>query len=176
MLTYIKLLRLIFDKKYGKKIAKVLIEKELTLSTAESCTGGLISSLLTDISGSSAFIKCNFVTYANEAKIKYLGVKKDTLEQFGAVSHQTAYEMAKGILENTNSDFSLATTGIAGPSGGTKEKPVGLIYIGIGKKSNNEIKVFKFNTNPHYPRVLIKYIFAQHALRLLANNMEETNQ
>lgn len=122
------------------ELKKILIKNNLTLSSAESCTGGLISSYLTDIDGASAFIFQNFVTYSNEAKIKFLNVSEQTLENFGAVSEQTAYEMSKGLLNYAT--CSIATTGILGPSGGSKEKPVGLVYISLGFK--DKIKVIKY--------------------------------
>ena len=101
MFTTIKLLKLILDKKDSQKVANILLENELILATAESCTGGLISSLMTDIPGSSSFIKSNFVTYANEAKTKYLSVSETTLTNNGAVSKQTAKEMAEGLMKKT---------------------------------------------------------------------------
>ena len=122
------------------ELKEILIKHHLSLSSAESCTGGLISSYLTDIAGASEFIFQNFVTYSNEAKIKYLNVKKETLEKYGAVSEQTAYEMSEGLLKLT--DCSIATTGILGPTGGSKEKPIGLVYISLGYK--NKIKVIKY--------------------------------
>ena len=122
------------------EIKEILIKNKLSLSSAESCTGGLISSYLTDIDGASNFIFQNFVTYSNEAKEKFLGVSKETLEKYGAVSEQTAHEMANGLLKYT--DCSIATTGILGPSGGSKEKPIGLVYIGLGCKE--KIKVLKY--------------------------------
>ena len=129
-----------------EQIKEYLIENNLTLSVAESCTGGLVSSKLTDISGASAFIFQNFVTYSNEAKHKILKVKTNTLENFGAVSENTAYEMSEGLLDWA--DTSIATTGILGPTGGSKEKPVGLCFISLGIKINNkkEIKVIKYNS------------------------------
>lgn len=169
-----KLIKLLFDKKYENKAAKLLIENDYQLSVAESCTGGLLSSLMTDVSGSSAFIKANFVTYANEAKAKYLGVSEKTLEQYGAVSFQTAHEMVEGLLnisENTQKSVALATTGIAGPTGGSKEKPVGLVFIGYG--TSDDIRVVKYNVNPKYPRILIKYMFAKQAVKLLCEFLEE---
>lgn len=122
------------------QIKEILIKNNLTLSSAESCTGGLISSYLTDIDGASAFIFQNFVTYSNNAKEKFLNVSNKTLEKFGAVSEQTAREMTLGLLNY--STCSIATTGILGPTGGSKEKPVGLVYIGLGYK--NKIKVIKY--------------------------------
>ena len=108
-----------------EKIAKILIDKNLTIATTESCTGGLLSSKLTDVSGSSAFVHLNFVTYSNEAKHKILGVSDETLEKFGAVSEECSIEMAKGLHNVTHADICVSTTGIAGPTGGTAEKPVG---------------------------------------------------
>ena len=122
------------------ELKKILIENNLTLSSAESCTGGLISSYLTDIDGASNFIFQNFVTYSNEAKNKFLNVSNETLKKYGAVSNETAFEMAKGLLNYA--DCSIATTGILGPTGGSKEKPIGLVYIGLGLK--NKIKVVKY--------------------------------
>ena len=121
------------------EIKNILIENNLSLSVAESCTGGLVSSYLTDIDGASKFIFQNFVTYSNAAKNKFLNVSNDTLEKYGAVSEQTAYEMSLGLLKNTN--CSIATTGILGPTGGSKEKPIGLVYISVGY--GNKIKVIK---------------------------------
>ena len=149
------------------EIKNILIKNKLTLSSAESCTGGLISSYLTDIAGSSAFINQNFVTYSNEAKIKFLNVKKETLEKYGAVSEQTAYEMSEGLLKYT--DCSIATTGILGPSGGSIEKPIGLVYISLGFK--NKIKVIKYiskeaHTNDRYK---IKIDIVQKALMEFLN-------
>ncbi len=122
------------------KIKEILIEKKLSLATAESCTGGLLSSYLTDIDGASNFIFQNFVTYSNSAKEKFLNVQKPTLETFGAVSEQTASEMALGLLNYA--DIGACTTGILGPTGGSKEKPIGLVYIGLSCK--DKIKVVKY--------------------------------
>ena len=156
-----------------KKIAKILNKKSYTISTAESCTGGLISSMLTDISGSSNFVKANFVTYANEAKEKYLFVKNETLEKYGAVSEQTAFEMAEGLKKQTNSDVTVGITGIAGPTGGSKEKPVGLAYVGI---SNGEKTVVKKIKMPSFlPRKFMKYCFAKKTFYYLKEFLEEKN-
>ena len=169
--TYLKLFNLISGLKEPYIAAKLLIEKQKTLSMAESCTGGLISSLMTDISGSSAYTHSNFVTYANETKEKYLHVSSQTLSQYGAVSVQTAGEMVEGLIETTGCDYALATTGIAGPTGGTDEKPVGLVYIGVGTK--DEMHVHKYNVNPKLPRVIIKYLFAKQAIKLLIDVLKE---
>lgn len=102
-------------------------------ATAESCTGGGIVAALTDIPGSSSVVDRGFVTYSNEAKIEMLGVSADTLERYGAVSKQTALEMAEGALEHSRAGIALSVTGIAGPDGGSPEKPVGLVWIGMAR-------------------------------------------
>ncbi len=113
------------------KLFELLQKNNLTISTAESCTGGMIASAITDVSGSSNFFGMGVVTYSNDAKMKLIGVGKETLDKFGAVSEQTAKQMAEGVLKLADSDISVAVTGIAGPTGGTVEKPVGLVYIGV---------------------------------------------
>ncbi len=143
----------------------ILIAESKTISMAESCTGGLISKMLTDVSGSSSYINLNLVTYSNEAKMKMLEVKKETLENFGAVSEQTAEEMALGIKKLSGSDFGLAITGIAGPTGGTEEKPVGLVYIGI--TDGVKVNVHKIVSPPKLPREEIRVRAAKKALHLL---------
>ena len=119
------------EETLASALVKLLDEKNLTLSSCESCTGGGIASAITDIPGSSAVFGYGAVTYANEAKVRIAGVLEETLEKFGAVSPETAYEMAKGIREFSGSDISVSVTGIAGPGGGSEEKPVGLVYMGI---------------------------------------------
>ena len=124
-------------------VAKLLVKNNMTIAVSESCTGGMVSSKLIDYPGiSQSFIE-GCVTYSNEAKMNRLGVKKETLDKYGAVSEETAVEMAKGISKNLNTDIGLSTTGIAGPGGGTDEKPVGLVYIGI--YINGKVKVKKCN-------------------------------
>lgn len=145
----------------SKKIGKLAIKNHLTISTSESCTGGLLSSLLTDVSGSSEYIKINFVTYANEAKMKFVDVTKDTLAKYGAVSEQTAKEMSKGLLKY--SDIGISTTGIAGPTGGSNEKPIGLMYVGVAGENFCEVK--KVLLSPNIERVEMKRQFVQEALK-----------
>ena len=106
----------------------------MTISLAESCTGGLLASRLTDVSGISAVFERGYVTYSNNAKMELLGVAEDTLIKHGAVSEETAREMVEGLQKETRSDVCISITGIAGPNGGTEEKPVGLVYIGLGYK------------------------------------------
>jgi PncC family amidohydrolase len=152
-----------FDRKL-RKLSKYLIENKLTIATAESCTGGLLSSRLTDVSGSSDFVKLNFVTYANEAKEQELGVERSLLEKFGAVSEECAYNMAKGLHKRTNCDIAVCTTGIAGPTGGTKGKPVGLVYISVYFKG--DIVVKRIQLPSFLPRKLMKFLFTQYAISL----------
>lgn len=128
-------------------VVKALLQNNLTLTCAESCTGGLLTGRLVNVSGVSGTLKEGFITYSNEAKIKYLGVKEETLKKFGAVSEQTAREMAFGAVQRTGSDTSIAITGIAGPEGGTNEKPVGLIYISCNVKGNIIVKEYRMKGN-----------------------------
>jgi nicotinamide-nucleotide amidase len=122
------------DETIESALGKLLIDKQKTLSVAESCTGGLVSKRLTDVPGSSAYIKLNAVTYSNEAKIKVLGVPEELMQKYGAVSAECAEAMAKGIMRLADADMGLSITGIAGPDGGSAEKPVGLVYIGLANK------------------------------------------
>jgi PncC family amidohydrolase len=124
-----------------ESLNELLRSKKLKLTAAESCTGGLISAAITEIAGSSDIFDRGFVTYSNEAKIAMLDVSPITLETYGAVSEQTADEMVKGALKNSLADVAISVTGIAGPSGGSDDKPVGLVFIGVANK--NGTKVFK---------------------------------
>lgn len=121
-----------------RKIADKLNKAGKTFATAESCTGGWIAKTVTDESGISSVFVGGVVSYENEIKEKLLGVKKETLEKYGAVSEQTAREMARGCLIATGADYSVAVTGIAGPAGGTPEKPVGLVYICVSSADGRE--------------------------------------
>lgn len=122
-------------------IGKLLIDRNLTISTAESCTGGLIASTLINYPGISSVFMDGAVTYSNEAKMNRLNVKKETLDKFGAVSEETAMEMSEGIAKTSGTNIGLSSTGIAGPGGGSEEKPLGLVYIGL--YVNGKIKVKK---------------------------------
>ena len=128
-------------------VVDILIAKHLTISTAESCTGGLLAGRIINVPGASNVIGEGFITYSNDAKRKYLGVKKSTLKKFGAVSEQCAKEMVKGLLAATKADVGLVTTGIAGPDGGTEEKPVGLVYIGCNVCGKIKVKKYIFEGN-----------------------------
>jgi nicotinamide-nucleotide amidase len=131
------------DETIEAVIAGLLMDRHLTISVAESCTGGLISARLVNFSGISEVFMEGAVTYSNQAKINRLGVKQSTLEKFGAVSAETAMEMAAGIAKTSATDIGLSTTGIAGPLGGSEEKPVGLVYIGLYIDGN--VKYIKAN-------------------------------
>lgn len=121
-------------------VAKLLIEKELTIATAESCTGGLLAGRLINYPGISKVFLNGVVTYSNEAKQKLLKVKTETLKHFGAVSEETAMEMARGVAELSHTDIGISTTGVAGPTGGTADKPVGLVYVGLYIKGEVKVK------------------------------------
>lgn len=127
------------DTDLAKAVVTTYSGKEKTLAIAESCTGGLISKRVTDVSGSSAILGYGCVTYANEAKIKLLSVKPETLWAYGAVSEQTAAEMAVGVRALSGADVGIATTGIAGPGGGTEQKPVGLVYLGVASEKGTRV-------------------------------------
>lgn len=144
-------------------LGRLLIEKGLTAATAESCTGGLVSSRLTDVPGSSSYIKENFVTYSYNSKEEILGVKHDTLLKYGAVSYECAYEMAEGLIKRTNCDLAICTTGIAGPTV-DEGKPAGLIFISIGYKG--KITVKKYNFSQLLNRKNMKFMFSEQALLL----------
>ncbi len=118
----------------AKKLVKTLREKGLKIATAESCTGGLVSSMITSVSGASEVFDCGVCSYSNRIKHQLLGVKDETLSTFGAVSEETAKEMAAGVRRLSSSDIGISTTGIAGPTGGTTEKPVGLVYVGVSAR------------------------------------------
>jgi len=121
-------------------VTGMLLERKLTVATAESCTGGLIAKMLTDIPGSSGYFMHGAVTYSNESKVNRLGVRQSTIEQHGAVSEEVAREMAEGMRLLSGCDYAISVTGIAGPDGGTDEKPVGLVYIGIADKDGTTVK------------------------------------
>jgi nicotinamide-nucleotide amidase len=127
------------DVTLEETIGTMLSAKGMTVAVAESCTGGLVASRLTDVAGSSMYFLQGFVTYSNLAKQKTLGVQRELIESFGAVSEEVARAMATGCLEKSGADFALATTGIAGPSGGTSEKPVGMVCLAIAKKSMGSV-------------------------------------
>ena len=148
-------------------VGKLLADNGKTLSVAESCTGGLIARRLTEVSGSSAYFMEGAVTYSNESKIRTLNVPREIIEAHGAVSRETAEAMAKGMREKAQTDFAVSVTGIAGPNGGTAEKPVGLVYIGFADK----IEVTSIKIILPGDRYLIRWRTSQAALDLLRRKM-----
>ena len=145
-----------------EEIVQLLQRNRMTITTAESCTGGLISATLVNVSGASDVLKLCVVTYAEEAKQQILGVKAETLEKYGVVSEETAYEMAQGALAYASADVALSVTGIAGPGGGTKEKPVGLVYIGCNVRGCIRIEKHLFQGD----RLTVRESSVNAALRL----------
>ena len=150
-------------------VYNLLKEKNLTLTTAESCTGGLVGATITNVPGISLYYKEGFITYSNEAKMKYLGVSKDTLDKYGAVSEQTAKEMARGAVKNTGADIAVSVTGIAGPGGGTDEKRVGLVYIGIADKDDSYAEKFQFTGD----RQKIRRLSAKNAINMVRKKLKK---
>jgi nicotinamide-nucleotide amidase len=148
-------------------IAKLLIDRGETVATAESCTGGLIARRLTELAGSSKFFMEGAVTYSNDAKERTLGVKQETLDKYGAVSLETAEEMALGMRERADTDYAISVTGIAGPDGGSEDKPVGTVWFGLADRES--IKTVKVN----FPgdRYLIRWRSSQAALDLLRRRL-----
>ncbi|NLI12665.1 competence/damage-inducible protein A [Pelotomaculum propionicicum] len=132
------------DEDLEEIVGKLLLAKGLSISVAESCTGGLVAARLTDVPGSSAYFKGGVVSYSNEMKNKVLGVSASVLEQFGAVSKETAMAMARGVREKTCADIGLATTGIAGPGGGTPAKPTGLVYVSLSSVAGTIFREYRF--------------------------------
>ena len=145
-------------------LVDTLIERGMRVTTAESCTGGLIAKRITDVSGASEVYMGSCVTYANEAKVKLIGVSKETLRLYGAVSEQTAAEMARGVRKALGTDIGIATTGIAGPGGGTPEKPVGTIYVGISSELGETVT--RLRLSPMRSRDYLRMCTSGNALSL----------
>ncbi len=155
--------RIVTQEPIETKIARILTNTEMTVTTAESCTGGLVAGTLVNASGISKGFKEGYIVYSDEAKQKLLGVKEETLKRYGAVSRQTAEEMAKGAANAANADAAIVTTGVAGPEGGTKEKPVGLVYIGCYVKGHIVVKRCFYSGS----RQSIRYAAVKEALEIL---------
>ena len=150
-------------------LIKELFRRGLTVATAESCSGGLVAAALTDVPGASDVFGWGLVTYSNRAKAELLGVSPDTLEEKGAVSAETAAEMVRGLLKLSGADVALATTGIAGPGGGSAEKPVGLVYIGCGGKGGVTVERRVFAGD----RSAVRRQAVKRALDMLAQYLED---
>ena len=154
--------------KLENDVAKKLIKENLTVSVAESCTGGLIAHRLTNIPGSSKYFKLGVVTYSNQAKKSILKIPKSLIGQKGAVSKEVAIALAKGIQKLSKTNFSLGISGIAGPGGATKNKPVGLVFIALASKEEVICEKFNFKGN----RLSIKKQASDAALKLLRNSLK----
>ena len=152
-----------------EKIGQQLLAQGLTLATAESCTGGLVAHRLTNVSGSSAYFLGGFVTYSNEAKERFVGVRHETLLAHGAVSEETAREMARGARQQMGVDVAVAVTGIAGPTGGTPEKPVGLVYVALSAADAEVCRRFVWQGD----RVSNKIESAEAALQLVLDYLRD---
>ncbi len=150
-----------------EEIVKKLLEKQYTVTTAESCTGGLLAGRILNVPGASAVYNEGHITYSNEAKERLLGVLHETLIRYGAVSRQTAEEMACGAAKAAKAEVGLSTTGIAGPGGGTAEKPVGLIYVGCCIAGERFVKECRF----HGTREENRNAAVEAVLELLAENL-----
>ena len=151
-------------KKLSQKIVNLLRKKKFKISFAESCTGGLLSSSVTSISGSSKVFTLGFVTYSNLSKINTLKVPKNTIRKYGAVSYETCLSMVKNLNKISKTNISVSITGIAGPNGGTKQKPVGLVYIGIKKRNKILVKKYLFKNKK---RIFIQRAAVNKALNLI---------
>lgn len=157
------------DDTLSGRVGQLLISQGKKLAVAESCTAGLLGTMITDIPGSSQYFWGGVISYSNEAKVRFLGVQESILEQYGAVSRQTAEEMARGILRAAGADLGLSITGIAGPEGGTEEKPVGLVYIGLAHGDNCTVKELHFVG----PREANRKLAAKSALDLLRRHLQD---
>ncbi len=149
------------------RVGQLLTARGQTIVAAESCTGGLILHRLTNIAGSSAYVLGGFVTYSNEAKSKFAGVRAETLQTYGAVSRQTAGEMARGVRAAFSASYALSVTGIAGPGGATDTKPVGLVYIGLSGSEIEAVKEYRWTGD----REGNKQLSAEAALQLLYDHL-----
>ena len=148
------------------EIVRLLSKKKLTISFAESCTGGLLSSSITSISGSSKVFNMGLVTYSNNAKVKLLKIPQEIITKYGAVSYETCLSMVKNLSRISKSDISISITGVAGPNGGTKEKPVGLVFIGLKKGGRTVIKKNLFKSKK---RISIQKATVNQALKMTLN-------
>ena len=153
-----------------KKLAALLIDAGRKVCTAESCTGGLIAKSLTDLAGSSSWFERGFVTYSNEAKIEMLGVSALLIESYGAVSEPVVNAMALGALKHSRADCSIAVTGIAGPGGGSDEKPVGTVWVGVAAKNQMHAHKYCFKGDRESVRLTTMQTAIANLLRLLSND------
>ncbi|MBN8654528.1 MAG: CinA family protein [Anaerolineae bacterium] len=153
---------------YELRVSELLSKKLLTLATAESCTGGLVASRITDVSGSSAYFLGGIVAYSYEAKASLLGVSWDTLNTKGAVSRETVIEMAQGARRVFTADIAVSVSGIAGPGGGTPDKPVGTVWVGLATPSGEEARHFVWDGD----RILNKQLSSEAALQFILDYLD----
>ena len=156
-------------KKISRKIVKLLKMKKLKISFAESCTGGMLSSAITSIGGSSEVFNLGLVAYSNQSKTKVLRIPKNIIKKYGTVSEQVCLAMVKNISKIDKADMSVSITGIAGPSGGTKKKPVGLVYIGVMKTNKIKINKYLFKNRG---RTFIQRAAVNKCLRLILDSLK----
>ena len=152
----------------SSKVVRILTKKKLSVSFAESCTGGLLASTITSISGSSKVFNMGLITYSNNAKVKLLKVPKKTITKYGAVSHETCLSMVKNLSKISKSNISISITGVAGPNGGTKQKPVGLVYVGLKKGRKTIIKKNLFKNKG---RIFIQKATVKKVLKMVLKNV-----
>lgn len=150
-------------------VGELLVQQKLLLAVAESCTGGLVSHRITNVSGSSSYFMGSVVSYANEAKMKLLGVSPEILEKNGAVSAETVLQMARGVRSALGADLGISTSGIAGPTGGTQDKPVGTTWVGFSSAEGEEARHFLFEGD----RLAVKEQAAQAALQILVDHLQK---
>ena len=153
---------------FSSKVVRILTKKKLSVSFAESCTGGLLASTITSISGSSKVFNMGLITYSDNAKVKLLKVPKKTITKYGAVSYETCLSMVKNLSKISKSNISISITGIAGPNGGSREKPVGLVYIGFKKGSKITIKKYLFKNKK---RIRIQKATVNEVLKMILNTV-----
>lgn len=150
-------------------LVPLLIKKNLSISTAESCTGGLLASKITEIPNSSKVFNFGLVTYSNKSKEKLLNIKKNTLQKYGAVSSQTCMEMVENLSRLSKSNICISITGVAGPGGGSKVKPVGLVYVGI--KSKNKTRIYEFRLKKDLSRKKIQSSIVNKVFKLIFSSI-----
>jgi len=150
------------------RIGRILRERRMKIAVAESCTGGLIANRITNIQGASDYFDMGFVTYSNDSKELYLFVPEEVIAEKGAVSSEVAKEMAEGLKETTEADVALSVTGVAGPGGGTPEKPIGTVYAGLASKDGTFVRKFLFSGD----RLSIKEQTSEEALKMVLDYLE----
>lgn len=159
------------DKPLEQEVGELLLYRGLWLATAESCTGGLISHLITNVAGSSTYYLGGVTAYSNEAKVRLLGVRQETLEQHGAVSEETVLEMARGIRKAMGADIGISVSGIAGPTGGTPDKPLGTVWIGLSSPRDEYARHFLWSGD----RLAVKEHSAQAAMKMVVEYLRNAN-